>query len=92
MKQLAFTRHGEVKEVEPKPFEPECLKEWFEAKFPKETTTPGHLIRKLELPRSVIYGALQTGELQAFCIRKRWYIPVPALKKWLIERYNMNLM
>ena len=73
---------------------PEWFEEWFNEKFPEseEPYKPLFVAEVLKIDKNVVYRALLMGELEAIRVATgRWVIPRSALKKWLIERYSLNL-
>lgn len=71
--------------------EPEWFGEWFGERFKRPIDySPGMVVRALSIPESRVYRAISDGSLEAIRTGGRWLIPRPALKKWLLNGYNLN--
>ena len=75
-------------------FCPEWFEEWFSRKFPPEAEpyAPLYIAERLRVDKNVIYRALLYRELEGIKPSPgRWVIPREALRRWLLERYSLNL-
>ena len=58
----------------------------------EEPYPPLYVARKLRVDKNVVYRALLYGELEGFKPSPgRWMVPREALRRWLIDRYTLNL-
>jgi len=75
-------------------FIPEWFEEWFNKKFPEhlDPYKPICVALTLNIDKNIVYRAILNGELEAIKISTgRWLIPRDALRKWLLERYVLNI-
>ncbi|AOY60105.1 MULTISPECIES: helix-turn-helix domain-containing protein [Desulfococcus] len=72
------------------PLTPTWFPPWFDETFSREVYSPRELPGILELSKSAVYRALKTGDLDAFRVGKRWAVPKPAIREWLLDAYTLN--
>jgi len=70
---------------------PDWFEDWFNSQFRRQSYTPPIIIQRLNLKKDQVYKAMHSGELGAMKTSGRWFVPKPALRKWLIRCYTLNL-
>lgn len=76
------------------PLVPTWFDDWFKDLFPNDQPVlkPSEVIQTLKIPKDRLYRAINYGALDAFRTgKRRWHIPRPGLKNWLIECYTLNI-
>jgi excisionase family DNA binding protein len=66
--------------------------EWFDPWFTDlpEMASPRQIYRKLGISKDSVYRAIWNCELDAIRTGKRWNIPRPALKEWMLKNMEIN--
>lgn len=76
---------------------PEWFEGWFDHHFPpsRPSFTPGQIARVVGCSADTVRREVNCAAIEGFVTerngRARYYVPRPALRRWLIERNTLNV-